>query len=111
MLDEQGQQLDRVEGNLNTINAEMKQAEKTLSKMEKWCGLFTCPWNRYLSSLSDTDNVLYTQKKLAVKALLITCTCPCLNMLLHLHALTCFDLFCKLISSQDLVLGLSFCFI
>ena len=48
MLDEQGQQLDRVEGNLNTINAEMKQAEKTLSKMEKWCGLFTCPWNRYL---------------------------------------------------------------
>ena len=51
MLDEQGQQLDRVEGNLNTINAEMKQAEKTLSKMEKWCGLFTCPWNRYLSDI------------------------------------------------------------
>ena len=47
MLDEQGQQLDKVEGNLNTINAEMKQAEKTLTKMEKWCGLFTCPWNRY----------------------------------------------------------------
>ena len=76
MLDEQGQQLDRVEGNLNTINAEMKQAEKTLSKMEKWCGLFTCPWNRYLSlSGIQINNVLNT-KKLAVKAQLNTATCP-----------------------------------
>ena len=46
MLDDQGQQLDKVEGNLDTINAEMKQADKTLTKMEKWFGLFTCPWNR-----------------------------------------------------------------
>ena len=46
MLDEQGEQLDRVEGNLDTINAEMKKADKHLTGMEKWCGVFSCPFNK-----------------------------------------------------------------
>ena len=48
-LDHQGQQLNKVEGNLDAINADMKKADKTLTNMEKWFGLFTCPWNRYYS--------------------------------------------------------------
>ncbi|XP_023342100.1 synaptosomal-associated protein 25 [Eurytemora carolleeae] len=46
MLDHQGEQLNRVEGGLDNINAEMKEAEKHLTGMEKWCGLCVCPWNR-----------------------------------------------------------------
>ena len=36
MLDGQGEQLDRVESHLDTINAEMKEADKALTGMEKW---------------------------------------------------------------------------
>ena len=46
-LNDQGEKLNRVEGNLDAINADMKKADKTLTNMEKWFGLFTCPWNRY----------------------------------------------------------------
>ena len=35
-----------MEGGLDNINAEMKEAEKHLTGMEKWCGLCVCPWNR-----------------------------------------------------------------
>jgi synaptosomal-associated protein 25 len=51
MLETQGEQLNRIEGGLDNINAEMKQAEKHLTGMEKWCGLCVCPWNRYRISL------------------------------------------------------------
>ncbi|XP_013773265.1 synaptosomal-associated protein 25-like isoform X1 [Limulus polyphemus] len=44
MLDEQGEQLDRVEENMDKINADMKEAEKNLTGMEKCCGLCVCPW-------------------------------------------------------------------
>ena len=47
MLNNQGDQLNRVEGHLDTINNEMKEADKALTGMEKWCGLFVCPWNKY----------------------------------------------------------------
>ncbi|XP_054854938.1 synaptosomal-associated protein 25-like [Eublepharis macularius] len=43
MLDEQGEQLDRIEEGLDQINQNMKQAEKNLSDMAKCCGLFVCP--------------------------------------------------------------------
>ena len=32
---------------MDKINAEMKEAEKHITGMEKWCGLCVCPWNRY----------------------------------------------------------------
>ena len=31
---------------MDEMNAEMKQAEKHITGMEKWCGLCVCPWNR-----------------------------------------------------------------
>lgn len=46
MLEHQGEQLRRVEGNIDNVNDEMRQAEKHLTGMEKWCGLCVCPWNR-----------------------------------------------------------------
>jgi hypothetical protein len=50
-LDQQGEQLDRVEGDVNKINADMKEAEKHITGMEKWCGIAAvCPWNRTLNA-------------------------------------------------------------
>lgn len=40
------EQLNRIEKNMDDMNSEMKQAEKHITGMEKWCGLFVCPWNR-----------------------------------------------------------------
>lgn len=31
---------------MDDMNAEMRQAEKHITGMEKWCGLCVCPWNR-----------------------------------------------------------------
>lgn len=45
-LDEQGEQLDRVEEDMDKINADMKEAEKALTGMEQCCGLCTCPCNK-----------------------------------------------------------------
>ncbi|XP_039518526.1 SNARE_SNAP25N and SNARE_SNAP23C domain-containing protein isoform X3 [Pimephales promelas] len=42
MLDEQGEQLDRIEGGLDQINKDMKEAEKNLTDMAWCCGL--CIW-------------------------------------------------------------------
>ncbi|XP_021361772.1 synaptosomal-associated protein 25-like isoform X1 [Mizuhopecten yessoensis] len=44
MLDEQGEQLDRVEEGMDQINKDMKDAEKNLEGMEKCCGLCVLPW-------------------------------------------------------------------
>lgn len=41
-LDEQGEKLNRIEENLDTINADMKEAEKNLTGLEKFCGLCAC---------------------------------------------------------------------
>ncbi|XP_022238728.1 synaptosomal-associated protein 25-like isoform X2 [Limulus polyphemus] len=46
MLDEQGEQLDRVEEDMDKINADMKEAEKNLTGMDKFCGLCICPCNK-----------------------------------------------------------------
>merc|ERR1712131_177943 len=45
MLDEQGEQLNRIEEGMDTINKDMKDAEKHLTQLEKCC-CFTCPWNK-----------------------------------------------------------------
>lgn len=44
MLDEQGEQLDRIEEGADRINQEMKEAEKNLEGLEKCCGLCVLPW-------------------------------------------------------------------
>uniref|UniRef100_A0A2K5E5F7 t-SNARE coiled-coil homology domain-containing protein n=1 Tax=Aotus nancymaae TaxID=37293 RepID=A0A2K5E5F7_AOTNA len=46
MLDEQGEQLNRIEEGLDQINKDMREAEKTLTELNKCCGLCVCPCNR-----------------------------------------------------------------
>lgn len=53
-LDRQGEQLNRIETGMDEMNAEMKQAEKHITGMEKWCGICVCPWNR-TRKVRDTD--------------------------------------------------------
>jgi len=60
-LHEQGEALDRIEGGLDKINADMKQAEKHLTGMEKWCGLCVCPWNR-TKKVKDIDDSVWETK-------------------------------------------------
>lgn len=45
-LDDQGEQLDRIEEGLNVVNKDMKEAEKGLADMERCCGLCLCPWQK-----------------------------------------------------------------
>ncbi|XP_046371747.1 synaptosomal-associated protein 25-like isoform X7 [Haliotis rufescens] len=46
MLDEQGEQLDRVEEGMDQINQDMRDAEKNLEGLEKCCGLCVLPWKK-----------------------------------------------------------------
>ncbi|MEQ2240114.1 Synaptosomal-associated protein 25 [Ilyodon furcidens] len=42
MLDEQREQIDRIERDLDRINSDMKEAEKNLTDLGKCCGLCSC---------------------------------------------------------------------
>ncbi|XP_028817655.1 synaptosomal-associated protein 25 isoform X2 [Denticeps clupeoides] len=42
MLDEQGEQLERIEEGLDQINQDMREAEKNLTDLGKCCGLCAC---------------------------------------------------------------------
>ncbi|XP_065166616.1 synaptosomal-associated protein 25 isoform X2 [Atheta coriaria] len=53
MLDEQGEQLDRIEDGMDQINADMKEAEKNLTGMEKCCGICVLPCNKSSSFKED----------------------------------------------------------
>uniref|UniRef100_A0A8C1VE15 Synaptosomal-associated protein n=1 Tax=Cyprinus carpio TaxID=7962 RepID=A0A8C1VE15_CYPCA len=46
MLDEQGEQLDRIEEGLDQINKDMKEAEKNLTDMARCCGLCIWPFTK-----------------------------------------------------------------
>ncbi|KAG5201313.1 hypothetical protein JEQ12_004076 [Ovis aries] len=50
MLDEQGEQLERIEEGMDQINKDMKEAEKNLTDLGKFCGLCVCPCNKLKSS-------------------------------------------------------------
>ncbi|RWS29043.1 synaptosomal-associated protein 25-like protein [Leptotrombidium deliense] len=54
-LDEQGEQLDRIEEDMDKINADMKEAEKALTGMEQCCGICTCPCNK-ASEFKENEN-------------------------------------------------------
>ena len=59
MLDEQGEKLDKIESDNTNINANMKESEKTLTEIEKCCGLCICPywmpcWSRR-TKITDFD--------------------------------------------------------
>ncbi|CAG5107021.1 hypothetical protein G9C98_004115 [Cotesia typhae] len=53
MLDEQGEQLDRIEEGMDQINADMREAEKNLTGMEKCCGICVLPCNKGASFKED----------------------------------------------------------
>jgi synaptosomal-associated protein 25 len=55
MLDEQGEQLDRIEECADKINQEMKEAEKNLEGLEKCCGLCVLPWQKTKSFEKGQD--------------------------------------------------------
>lgn len=46
MLDEQGEQLNRIEDGMDQINNDMRDAEAQLNNLDKCCGCCVCPWNR-----------------------------------------------------------------
>ncbi|XP_017487904.1 PREDICTED: synaptosomal-associated protein 25 [Rhagoletis zephyria] len=54
-LDDQGEQLDRIEEGMDRINADMREAEKNLSGMEKCCGLCVVPWKK-VAIKDDSDS-------------------------------------------------------
>jgi len=58
MLENQGEQLNRIEKGLDDINADMKQAEQHITQMEKFCGLCLMPWNRR-KKIKDVDDAAY----------------------------------------------------
>ncbi|XP_053192352.1 synaptosomal-associated protein 23-like [Scomber japonicus] len=55
MLDQQGEQLRRVEEGMDQINDDMKQAEKNLTDLSKCCGLCVCPCDRVTSIEHDSN--------------------------------------------------------
>ncbi|CAK5026777.1 unnamed protein product [Meloidogyne enterolobii] len=57
MLDDQGEQLERVEQNLDTINQDMKEAEEHLKGMEKCCGLCVLPWEMILKRIRNMQRL------------------------------------------------------
>ncbi|XP_053449618.1 synaptosomal-associated protein 23 isoform X1 [Nycticebus coucang] len=59
MLDEQGEQLNRIEEGMDQINKDMREAEKTLTELNKCCGLCVCPCNRF----SDVGGFWETRTK------------------------------------------------
>ncbi|KAM9788114.1 synaptosomal-associated protein 23-like isoform X1 [Syngnathus typhle] len=54
MLDQQGEQLHRVEEGMDQINQDMRLAEKNLTDLSKCCGLCICPCNRVSSIENDS---------------------------------------------------------
>lgn len=53
MLDQQGEQLRRVDQGMDQINQDMRQAEKNLTDLSKCCGLCVCPCDRVRSIEND----------------------------------------------------------
>ncbi|KAH0631597.1 hypothetical protein JD844_006002 [Phrynosoma platyrhinos] len=75
MLDDQGEQLDRIEDGLDQIIQDMKEAEKNLTDMSKCCGLFVCPCAKITEddveeemeqNLNQVDSMLSNLRSMAV---------------------------------------------
>ncbi|XP_069392306.1 synaptosomal-associated protein 23-like isoform X1 [Paralichthys olivaceus] len=54
MLDQQGEQLKRVDEGMDQINQDMRQAEKNLTDLSKCCGICVCPCDRVTSIEHDS---------------------------------------------------------
>ncbi|KAF7201464.1 transcript variant X2, partial [Nothobranchius furzeri] len=49
MLDQQGEQLRRIDEGMDQINEDMKKADKNLADLSRCCGLCVCPCDRHSS--------------------------------------------------------------
>lgn len=54
MLDQQGEQLKRVDEGMDQINQDMRAAEKNLTDLSKCCGVCVCPCDRVSSIEHDS---------------------------------------------------------
>ncbi|KAG7276863.1 hypothetical protein CRUP_008000 [Coryphaenoides rupestris] len=55
MLDEQGEQLERIEEGMDQINKDMKDAEKNLNNLGQFCGLCSCPCNKVTDDARENE--------------------------------------------------------
>ncbi|XP_069352399.1 synaptosomal-associated protein 23-like [Eulemur rufifrons] len=55
MLDEQGEQLNRIEQGMDQIRKHMREAEKTLTELNKCCGLCVCPCNSITNDAREDE--------------------------------------------------------
>merc|ERR1712076_13217 len=68
MLEQQGEQLDRIEAGVSGINANMVQVGRHLTSMEKWGGMFTLPWKRQKKMKEESKATWETSKEKAKAA-------------------------------------------
>eukprot|EP00079_Xenopus_tropicalis_P037857 XP_017951628.1 PREDICTED: synaptosomal-associated protein 23 isoform X1 [Xenopus tropicalis] len=75
MLDEQGEQLNRIEEGMDQINKDMREAEKNLTELNKCCGLCVCPGKRITGddredemdeNLTQVGSILGNLKNMAI---------------------------------------------
>uniref|UniRef100_A0A8D2ANA8 Synaptosome associated protein 23 n=1 Tax=Sciurus vulgaris TaxID=55149 RepID=A0A8D2ANA8_SCIVU len=83
MLDEQGEQLNRIEEGMDQINKDMREAEKTLTELNKCCGLCVCPCNRLTPTkivltmpMSEQRNLLTAKVTAVLLSHLFTSSVP-----------------------------------
>jgi len=67
-LETQREQLNRVEGNLDQIDQEIRVADRNLTQMDKFCGMCLCPCRRNRSKnlktySADTVEIKYTKSQ------------------------------------------------
>lgn len=55
------EQLNRIEEGMDQINKDMREAEKTLTELNKCCGLCVCPCNRSVKLVLESEVLEYIQ--------------------------------------------------
>lgn len=71
------EQLDRIEGGLDQINSDMKDAEKNLEGLEKCCGLCVLPWKKWVPPHPPSLSLGYHGYKCVGSTTLMTIMCVC----------------------------------
>lgn len=55
------EQLNRIEEGMDQINKDVREAEKTLTELNKCCGLCVCPCNRLVELVCGSEVLQYSQ--------------------------------------------------
>ena len=72
MLDDQGEQLEKFESGMDSINADMKLAEQALKSMDLLCGIFPKFWKK--SSGFKEDDAVWGEVKVKKYSKVPFCT-------------------------------------